>query len=131
MPTRSGEPSVQRTGKPDPHTAGQFEVKRQGRMKQRGAPSGVPLLFFEFRSEAARPVTGTGANPVLPRGIRHDLDVDLAESLIRVGSGVIGQSIRIADILTDRIERLHLLLPASGPVGFASGAGSDAAENAA
>ncbi len=51
----------------------------------------------------------------------------LRKALVRVRLRIVGHGVGVAQVLADRLERLHLLLPGLGEVGLPSGALRDAA----
>src|SRR5208337_3596912 len=79
----------------------------------------------------ARAVAWPRADTELFAGVVHHFDADLTEALVGVGRGIVGDGVRVAQVFADGLERLHLLLPGTGPVGFASGARGQPAEDTA
>ena len=79
----------------------------------------------------ARPVAGARPYAVMLPGVADNLNIDLAESFVRIGRRIVGHRIGIPQVLPDRFERLDLFLPRFRPVGLAAGAGRDPLEHVA
>src|SRR5215471_14684112 len=90
-----------------------------------------PRLDWLANLEApARSVAGPCPDAVSFAYIGEDLNIDFAEALVRIWRRVVGDRVRIAEILADGFERFHLLLPSLGPVGLPARAIANAPENA-
>src|SRR5215469_18555820 len=95
------------------------------------SPNAVTLAWYPALERSARPIPRPRPYPIFLPRVAQDLHFDRAEAFVRVRLRIVGNGVRVAHILADILERLHLLLPRARPVGFAAGALRDAAEDAA
>src|SRR5437764_606329 len=80
---------------------------------------------------AAGAVAGPGADAIFLAHVGHDLDVDLAEPLVRIRLRIVGDSVAVAQVFAYALECFHLLLPGFGEENLATGPGGDAPEDVA
>src|SRR5271165_166688 len=88
----------------------------------------MPSLSLEA---TLRSVSGTRPDFILLAIFRQDFYVDLAKSLVRVGLGIIGHCVAVAQVFADGFKRFHLLLPRLGEIALATGRTGDPPEDAA
>src|SRR5438270_11938739 len=94
------------------------------------APPGGLTVKATLES-ALGPIARALSHAILLSRIRDDLHVNFAESLVRIVLRIIRDRVRIPQVLANRFEGLHLLLPRLRPVRLAARARRDAAEHAA
>src|SRR5919112_681427 len=80
---------------------------------------------------AARPVSRTALDAVLLPEVGCNLHRDPAESFVWVRLRVVRDRIRVAEVLANALESLHLLLPGLGEVRPSASPLRDALEHAA
>src|SRR5436305_708840 len=105
------------------------EAIRKVRRESRCSP--VRRLPASNSKHAARPIPGAGADAPLLPGITDNFHRDFAEPFVGIGLRIVGDGVRVAQILADIIESLHPLLSRLDPVSLAAAALRDAAVNAA
>src|SRR5579883_3677552 len=92
-----------------------------GILPARGLEPRSPEAPNESES-AARTITRAALHAILLRLIRKNLHRDLTESFIRIRLRIIRHGVGVPQILADRFERLHLLLPCFREIRFSAGA---------